>query len=169
MSRNVFTYAPSTVACFILGLELKGFDNDSFITVSPVNDRITYRETPDGKVVAFVKRNQVYEVEIKLSKTSPSNAFLQIVNDLYLTYGQLFKLPIYIKGGGGRSTFFASDSFIKVEPTSTHGEKAASNTWKFICFNATYYEIGNDSDDEFFTEIAGAVGLASSVMNVLIT
>jgi len=167
MAKNVSTYAPSTVACLILGIEIGGFDNDSFITITPTNERVTYRETPDGKVTAFIKRNQVYEVEIKLAKTSPSNAYLQILHNIYLEYGQLFKMPIYIKGGSGKSSFYAADSFIKIEPTSVHSSSPVSNTWRFVCFNATYTEVGVDADDEFFTEIAGAVGLASEVMNML--
>lgn len=167
MSKKVSTYVPSEVQCLVLGVALVGFDNDSFITITPMNDRITYRDTPDGKVTAFIKRNQVYEVEIKLSKTSPSNAFMQILFDAYLGYGQLFKLPIHISGGGIKGVFYASDSFIKVEPTSTHSSKPTSNTWKFVCFNATMNESGSDQDEGTISEIAGALGMASQVMNML--
>lgn len=167
MSRKVSTYVPSEVSCLILGLDVIGFDNDSFITITPMDERVTYRKTPHGAVTAFIHRNQVYEVEIKLKKTSPSNAFMQILFDMYLNYGQLFKLPIHIKGGGVGSLFYAGDSFIKIEPTAVHSSTAVSNTWKFVCFNATYTEIGSSNDDSIFTEIAGAVGMAGEVMNLL--
>lgn len=167
MGKKVSTYAPSEVSCLILGVELIGYDNDSFITITPMNDRITYRDTPDGKVTAFVKRNQVFEVEVKLAKTSPSNAFLQILFDTYLNYGQLFKMPIHISGGGVKGVFYAGDSFIKVETTSVHSSNPTANTWKFLCFNATMNESGSDADDSMISEIAGALGMASSVMNML--
>lgn len=167
MSKKLSTYVPSEVNCSVLGLSLVGFDKDSFITITPMNDRVTYRKSPSGRVTAFIDRNQVFEVEIKLVKTSPSNAFLQLVFDMYLKYGQLFKLPLHINGGGVKSDFFAGDSFIKVEPTSTHGSSLPTNTWKFICFNASYMEAGSDSDDGVISEIAGAVGMATEVMNML--
>lgn len=167
MSFNVTTYAPSEVSLFILGLEVKGWTNDSFITVTPQTERVTYRKAKDGKVTAFVNRYQVYQVDIKLAKTSPSNAFLQVLHNLYLDYGQLFKLPIYIKGGGVKSSFYSSDSFIKIEPTSVHSSNPVENTWSFLAFNGVMVESGADMSDEVFTEIAGAIGLASQVMNTL--
>ena len=167
MSRKVSNYVPSEVNCNILGLNLEGFDKDSFITITPMSDRVTYREAPDGTVTAFVKRNQAYEVQIKLVRTSPSNAFMQLVFNLFLSYGQLFKLPVHITGGGIASTFFASDSFLKSEPSSEHGSTLGVNTWTFICFNATYNELGDEADDNFINEIAGAVATASEVMNIL--
>ena len=167
MAKNVSTYVPSEVSCLILGVQMIGFDNDSFITITPMSERISYRKTPQGNVTAFIERNQVFEVEIKLQKTSPSNAFMQLLFDLYLNYGQLFKLPIYINGGGVQSRFYAGDSFIRVEPTSVHGSTPNSNSWKFLCFNASFSEGGSDMDDSTISEIAGAVGIASEVMNVL--
>ena len=167
MSKRVSTYAPSEVSCLILGVEVIGFDKDSFITITPMNDRVTYRKTPDGKVTAFIDRNQVYEVEIRLAKTSPSNAFMQILFDVYLNYGQLFKMPIHISGGGVKGMFYAGDSFIKVETTSVHGSTPTANSWKFVCFNATMTETGSSSDDSMISEIAGALGMASQVMNML--
>ena len=167
MSRRVSTYVPSDVSCIILGIELFGFDSDSFITITPMEDRVTYRKSPDGKVTAFVNRNQVFELEIKLAKTSPSNAFLQILFDTYLNYGQLFKMPIHISGGGVSGRFYAGDSFIKVETVSTHGSNPTANTWKFVCFNATLTESGSSMDDSMISEIAGAMGIAGEVMNLL--
>lgn len=167
MSRRVSTYVPSDVSCIILGVELFGFDSDSFITITPIEDRITYRKTPDGKVTAFINRSQIFELEIRLSKTSPSNAFLQILFDTYLNYGQLFKMPIHISGGGVSGRFYAGDSFIKVETTSTHGSNPTANVWKFVCFNATMTESGSSVDDSMISEIAGAMGVAGEVMNLL--
>ena len=167
MSNRVSAYAPSEVSCLILGVEVIGFDNDSFITITPMNDRVTYRKVPSGKVTAFIDRNQVYEVEIRLAKTSPSNAFMQILFDTYLNYGQLFKLPVHISGGGVNSLFYASDSFIKIETTSVHSSTPTANSWKFICFNASYSESGSSISDSTISEIAGALGMASQVMNML--
>ena len=167
MSNKVQSYVPSEVSCSVLGLNLVGFDQDSFITITPQNDRVTYRSAPDGSVTAFLNRNQTYEVEIKLVRTSPSNAFLQLLMNLYLSYGSLFKMPVHITGGGIESRFFAQDAFIKVEPKSEHGSKLKVNTWLITCFNATYYELGGDKEDNFISQVAGAVGLASEVMNIL--
>lgn len=167
MATKVTNYVPSETTCNVLGLNLEGFDKDSFITVTPMSDRVTYREAPDGTVSAFVKRNQAYEVQIKLVRTSPSNAFMQLVFNLFLSYGQLFKLPVHIRGGGIASTFFATDSFLKTEPTSEHGSTLPVNTWTFICFNATYSELGDEADDSYISEIAGAVAQASEIMNIL--
>lgn len=162
----MWTYSPKDVNASILGIDVEGFTSDTFITITPDNPTFTYRRAMDGSTTATMNRFSTYTVVLTLHQSSPANTWLHLLYGLFKEQGIKFLMPVLIKDTRGSTSFFATDCWFDLEPTTTFSGKLENTEWRIKCNNGTYVKGGNGSNDEV-TEIIGAIQLALDLAGTL--
>lgn len=162
----MWTYSPVDVDASILGIDVEGFSSDTFINITPDNPTFTYRRAMDGSTVATMNRYSTYTVTLTLHQSSPANTWLHLLYGIFKEQGIQFIMPVLIKDKSGTTSFFATDCWFDLEPSTTFSNKVENTEWRIKCNNGTYVKGGN-GDDSIVTEVIQAVQTALSLAGTL--
>lgn len=154
------TYVPSGVNLSILGIDVDGFPDGTFITITPQNQTFTFRSALDGSTMAVKSTHQEYKITITLEQTSASNDWLQILHDIKKSMPVAIQTPIMINDKSGSTTFFATDCWLSNEVTSNFSNGIENVQWEIWCKKGVYKRGGNGGVND-------AISIISSIQSAL--
>lgn len=158
----MLTYVPSDVTLNILGLDVEGYSDGTFISIQPENPTYSFRRTFDGSTLAVRNKWQSYNFTVTLQQSSPSNNWLHLLYTLFKEYNIPFVMPILMRDKSGTSTFFASDCWFEKEPTMNFGKTLGDTVWEIRCNNGAM-KIGGNGEVSAVVEVIGAIQTALSL------
>ncbi len=149
----LYTYRPSSVKCYLFGIELKGLSKETLLSIERVNESVTMRKAQDGSHTAFTDSVGSYRVTFHIDQTSSSNEFLHIVYRLHQRLGLNLKIPLRISEntGSGGTQFNSFETFFETEPNAEFMSDTVARQWTFICNNANY-NLRGTGDRGFITK-----------------
>lgn len=144
------TYSPEFTDLIVsndnLDFALTGFAEGTFISVEPVEDRMTPVYGAKGEAYRAVSAVRAFNLTVTLSQTSHSNDVLTLLlrNDRETLEGT-FNLTL--KDNSGTTIFTERCAYIGQEPTQTFagGGTIESREWTFHLPNPEGYMIGGNS------------------------
>lgn len=160
------TYVPSDVTLNVLGLDVEGYTDGTFISIQPEKQTYSFRRTFDGSTMAIRDKWQTYKLTITLHQTSPSNNWLHLLYTLFKEYNIPFVIPILMRDKSGSTTFFASDCWFEKEPVANFGSQVGDTAWEIRCNNGVMRLGGNGGVGAVFEIVAaiqGALALAGNL------
>lgn len=130
---DLYSYSPQDVTVLVAGfIQIKGFIDGSFVTVSKDVQPFKIQRTSDGQIARLYDNDSTYTVNITLHQASDSN---DVMNKLWQldAITQRGKFPITIKDELGTSFFFASSCWIETLPALEYSTEITSRTWVIRC------------------------------------
>lgn len=155
---DIITYSPEEVTVLVAGLiEIKGFVEGTFISVSRDVPLFSIKEYADGSSARIKNPSKTYSVELSLMSTSPSNDALSRLAIIdHLTY--LAKFPLIIKDTLGSTLLFATTAWVEEMATAEFGIDVTQRTWKIKCPQTALFVGGNDGSSGFLEDILNTAG-----------
>lgn len=129
---EVKTYNPKKVTMALGNHMVRGYSEDSFITVEPVGEGVTSQSGADGEVVRSVDPDSRFTVKVVVQQTSSTNEFLKNMRKKDKKDGTgLFSLNIKDLMGG--EAFSAEKAWVKNDAPWNRGKSAADREWEIEC------------------------------------
>ena len=129
---DVKTYNPKKVTMALGTHMVRGYAEDSFITIEPVGEGVTSQSGADGEVVRSVDPDNRFTVKIVVQQTSSTNEFLQKMRKKDKKNGTgIFSLNV--KDLMGKETFSAESAWVKNDASWARGKGATDREWELEC------------------------------------
>ena len=114
------TYNPKKVTVSLGNHIVKGYADDTFITIDPSGDGITKKVGCDGEIVRAISPDDSYVIKLSLLQTSPTIGYLEerLAADRETGEG-LF--PILIKDLSGSLVFSSDSAWVVRSPSRAFG------------------------------------------------
>lgn len=129
---EVKTYNPKKVTVALGNHMVRGYAEDSFITIEPVGEGVTSQSGADGDVVRSVDPDSRFTVKIVVQQTSSTNDFLQDMRKKDKKNGTgIFSLNI--KDLMGNEAFSAEHAWVKNDASWGRGKAATDREWEIEC------------------------------------
>ena len=128
---NITTYNPRKVTCSLGNHIVKGFADDSFITVEPAGDGTQYVVGADGEVARSIDPSAIYTVKISLLQASATNAFLQKMSDKDSKNGK-GTFSITIKDILGKDKFTSKVCWVSKTASWARGKTQNNREWELV-------------------------------------
>lgn len=164
MSTILAHYSPEDVIVLIGGfLEVEGFLEGTFISISKDVPFFTTKESSDGVVSRVANKSGLYTVNLTLMSTSESNLILTRTASLdNLTH--ILKFPLIIKDTLGSTLLFSTTSWVENVPTVDFTTDVSSRSWNIKCAKATMSVGGNEKTSGLVQDaISTIAGLAPNL------
>lgn len=147
MAKNTLAhYSPERVTVLLGGaVQISGFVDGTFITVSKDSAMYSTKESADGKPTRTFKKSSIFNVSLTLASTSDSNQLLTYTSGLD-TLTQMGKFPLIIKDQLGGTLLFSLTSWIESLPDSDFSTTIDGRTWEIKCSQAVFNIGGNESE-----------------------
>ncbi len=137
------TYDPKKVLVIFGGYEIKGFAEDSIISVKPLGEGIGSIVGCDGSVVRTISNDNRHEVTLYLNMASSSNDVLSVIHARDKSVGDGV-LPLVIKDLSGRTTFVDTQAWIVNEPEIGRSKEPDDVEWTLHTAGGILYVGGHD-------------------------
>jgi hypothetical protein len=126
-------YSFQNISVFINGVAIVDFAPDSAVTVRRRVEAITSNVGVDGNMAISIGADRSGELDVVLQQTSPSNAFLGILQATQQASGSTF-IPIFMlaKDSSGGDVFTGSKGYIVNLPETTRGREVSTQTWTIV-------------------------------------
>jgi hypothetical protein len=158
----MYTYSPSDVKANVLGFDVTGYAEGTFLSITPDAKTFSFRRAMDGSTMAVQNKFQTYTVKFVLQQSSPTNTWLHLIYKLFKKYGIAFIMPVLIRDASGNTSFFATDCWFEGEPESNFGSSLGVVEWIIKCNDGSYTRGGN-GDTPIILSIIAAVQAALAV------
>jgi hypothetical protein len=144
MSAKVQTYRPADVLVTYGGVPITGFDDGTFIKVTPAANNFTKKVGADGEVARVGNADQTDTVEMTLLQTSASNDTLNtfMLADMATGAGAL---PLQIKDKSGRSLHVWASAWIQKPAEVSYAKEVGNRVWTFDTSNRVVGLIGGNN------------------------
>ena len=129
---EVKTYNPKKVTVALGNHMVRGYAEDSFITVEPVGEGVTSQSGADGEVVRSVDPDSRFTVKIVVQQTSSTNAFLMEMRKKDKKDGSGV-FPLNIKDIMGGEAFSAEHAWVKNDSSWARGKAVTDREWELEC------------------------------------
>lgn len=126
------TYNPKKVTMALGNHMVRGYSEDSFITIEPVGEGVTSQSGADGEVVRSVDPDNRYTVKIVVQQTSSTNDFLKKMRKKDKKDGT-GTFPLNIKDLMGGDAFSAEHAWVKNDAAWGRGKSASDREWELEC------------------------------------
>jgi len=127
----VKTYDPAFVSMFYGEIEIKGFSQDSAITVTPV-EKWSLQVGVDGEGTRSKTSDRSATITVSLMQSSATNPLLSAASALDdNTPGGTGGKPLLIKDNSGDSVFSAETAWIEKDPDAEYNREATAREWTF--------------------------------------
>lgn len=139
---TVRTFDPKQVVITFGTVIFTGYAEGEVVTIERNGDAFTGTKGADGGIDRVNNNNNMFEIEVNLKQTSPTNAELSAL----LTADQLGNagvLPLSVADLSGNSIFVAAQAWIKNSPDVSYGDTMSNRTWVFETGIAAFYDAGN--------------------------
>ncbi len=165
---SLFNYAPDEVDVLVAGfIQVQGYIDGTFISISKDSIPFTARRTPDGSVARTHHRDQTYTIKLTLHSGSSTN---DLFTKLWLfdEVTQTGKFPLLIKDQSGSDLFFSTSTWIEEVPSMDKSTSVDSRTWTMRSAHAVI-NFGNNEDpssvlEDTFNAILGSI---PGIQNIL--
>ena len=158
----MYTYSPSDVKANVLGFDVTGYAEGTFVSISPDAKTFSFKRAMDGSTMAVQNKFQTYTIKFTLQQSSSANTWLHLLYKLFKRHGIAFIMPVLIADTSGNTSFFATDCWFEGEPDSSFGNTLGSVEWVIKCNNGSYTRGGN-GDTPIILAIIAAVETAISI------
>lgn len=139
MASIVKTYAAKEVT-ISLGRHLaSGVADDSFVSIEPAGDGITYKYGCDGEICRAVIPNDTYVVKLTVLQTSDTNSYLQNQFNIDMASGEGM-FPILVKDLRGGLVLQADQAWVTKPASRVRGKESNNNEWEIQTGVATLTE-----------------------------
>lgn len=129
---KVTTYDPKKVTVALGNHIASGFADDSFVTIEPVGDGVSYVQGCDGEIARSIDPSTLYTVKIALLQNSNTNDFLETKRKLDKNDGTgTFSVTISDILGGQK--FVASQGWITKNASFGRGKAQTNREWEIVC------------------------------------
>ena len=126
----VKTYAAKEVTISMGRHMASGVADDSFVSIEPAGDGITYKYGCDGEIARAVSPNDTYIVKLTTLQTSDTNSFLQNQFNIDMASGEGM-FPILIKDLRGGLVLQADQAWVTKPASRVRGKETNNNEWEF--------------------------------------
>ena len=126
------TYNPKKVTIALGNHMVRGYSEDSFITIEPVGEGVTSQSGADGEIVRSVDPDSRYTVKLVVQQTSSTNEFLQKMRKKDKKDGS-GTFPLNIKDILGNESFSAEHAWVKNDASWGRGKAATDREWEIEC------------------------------------
>lgn len=107
-----------------------GLADDSFVSIEPGGDGITYKYGCDGEIARAVSPNNTKLIKVTLLQTSDSNSFFQNQHNIDMSVGGDGMFPILIKDLRGGLVVQADQAWVTKPATRVRGKETNNNEWE---------------------------------------
>ena len=128
-SKRVTTYDPKQVTCALGSHIVSGWADDSFITIEPVGDGISYVQGCDGEIARSVDPSTMYTVKLSVLQASATNAYLNKQLEKDRTNGT-GTFPITVKDILGSEKFYGSVAWVSKAASWQRGKAQNNREWE---------------------------------------
>ena len=126
------TYNPKKVTMAFGNHMVRGYAEDSFVSVEPVGEGVTSQSGADGEVVRSVDPDNRYTVKIVVQQTSSTNEFLKDMRKKDKKEGN-GTFPLIVKDLLGNEVFSAEHAWVKNDAPWARGKAATDREWEIEC------------------------------------
>lgn len=126
------TYNPKKVTIALGNHMVRGYAEDSFITVEPVGEGVTSQSGADGEVVRSVDPDSRFTVKIVVQQTSSTNEYLKNMRKKDKKDGS-GTFPLTVKDILGKEVFSADHAWVKNDASWGRGKAATDREWELEC------------------------------------
>ena len=126
---RIRTYNPKQVTCALGNHLVKGYADDSFITIDPNGDGVTKKVGCDGEIVRSISPDDTFVIKLSVLQTSATNAFLQkkFANDIKNGNAMFSVLIKDLKGG---FIFKAAQAWVAKPASRGYGKESNNREWE---------------------------------------
>lgn len=136
---KVRTYMAKDVTVSLGSHLATGIGDDTFISIEPAGDGITYKYGCDGEIVRAVSPNNTFVVKLTTLQISDTNSFLQNQFNRDQADGDGM-FPVLIKDMKGGLVFQADDAWVTKPANRVRGKDSNNNEWEIQTGEATLNE-----------------------------
>lgn len=108
---------------------VSGYADDSFVTISPTGDGVSYTQGCDGEGIRSVSPNNSYTVKLDLLQYSKTNSFFQNKFNQDQNDG-IGTFPLVVKDLSGGLLFSAEDAWVTNPAEREYGAAANTRSWE---------------------------------------
>lgn len=126
---EVRTYDAKRVVILIGSHLVKGYAEDTFISIEPSGDGTQSTAGADGEVGRSLSNNPLSRVTLTLQQTSESNDYLSALLKRDRASGGGGIVPLEVRDLRGTSLFAASQAWIVNKPTQEFGSTISDREW----------------------------------------
>lgn len=126
------TYNPKKITMAFGNHMVRGYAEDSFISIEPVGEGVTSQSGADGEVVRSVDPDSRFTVKITLQQTSSTNDFLKKMRNKDKAHGTGI-FPLIVKDLMGGEVFSAKNAWVKNDAAWERGKTASDREWEIEC------------------------------------
>lgn len=160
---DLANYSPEEINCLAFGINLSGFADGTFISITKDKMPFGTTEMPDGTVARLYTNSQTYTISLTFHRGSTSNDVLTKLWQLdELT--QKGKFPLFIKDLSGTDLFFSTNTWVEGLPSMVESTSFDTRTWILRSSQAAI-NIGSNQDASGILQ--DLVNLATSALPAL--
>ena len=139
---SVKTYDPKEVALIVEGVQMSGFAEGSFITVSRNADAWSLQVGADGEGTRSKSNNKSGRIAFTLMQSSDSNVIMSALalRDEVTSSGAV---PVLLKDNSGDSLYMCETAWVVKFPDATFETDATGREWVLETDVLVPYEGGN--------------------------
>lgn len=123
------TYNPKKVNVSLGSHIVKGYADDSFISIDPNGDGMTKKVGCDGEIVRSTSPDDTFVVKLSVLQTSATNSFLEKKAAADRENGSGM-FPILIKDLTGSMIFKAAEAWAVRSASRAYGKESSNREWE---------------------------------------
>lgn len=126
---SVKTYNPKKVTCSLGKHIVKGYADDSMITIEFAGDGVSHVVGADGEVVRSIDPSEMYTLKLVVQQTSATNAYLQKMYEKDRNDGT-GTFPININDILGKEKFAGEIAWVTKPASFVRGKTQNNREWE---------------------------------------
>ncbi len=137
-----YNYNPKEVSIVVGGVDIRGYGDGDFVSISFDEDGFTTVSGADGDISRSLNPSTLATVTITLLGGSPSNDVLSGLHIVDRSTG-LGTFPLFVKDNSGRSLFISDAAWVTKFADLTKGKEASTVEWTIQAANSQMFVGGN--------------------------
>ncbi|MEY4579823.1 MAG: hypothetical protein RL701_4526 [Pseudomonadota bacterium] len=147
MAEPLATYSSDLILITVGGVDLDGYADGSYVTITRTTDAFSSVVGSNGSVVRSKNNDNRHRITIRLLQTSSSNDVLSAISNLDQSESNgagIFNLSIR-DIGTGRARYEAASAWIAKEPDVTYDRTAQPREWTLETDTLRRFDAGSSS------------------------
>jgi|SRR6186713_991088 len=124
---------------------VKGYAEDTFISIEPDGDGTAAQAGADGEVARSLSNNPLHTITLTLQQTSDTNDFLSDLLKRDRASGGAGVVPLQVVDLRGTSLFAASQAWVVNWPTIENGSGVGEREWALQAVATDLHVGGNEA------------------------
>lgn len=139
------TYDAKRINITIGSHTVKGYAEDTFISIEPDGDGTAAQAGADGEVARSLSNNPLHTITLTLQQTSDTNDFLSDLLKRDRASGGGGVVPLQVLDLRGTSLFAASQAWVVNWPTIENGSGVGEREWVLAAVATDIHVGGNEA------------------------